>query len=129
MKRDMELVRKIMFKIEADYSGTPIRTLQIAGYDMITVAEHCRLMNEYGLIDKYNAFGADNIPVLAFSVGNLTWEGYDFLDKVRQDTVWNKTKDVITKQGLPMIFDVVKDVSTAVITSMTEGAIKALLGK
>ena len=47
MKRDMELVRKIMFKIEEDYSGTPIRTFQIDGYDMITVAEHCRLMNEY----------------------------------------------------------------------------------
>ena len=129
MKRDMELVRKIMFKIEEDYSGTPIRTFQIDGYDMITVAEHCRLMNEYGLIDKYNAFGADYIPVLAFSVGNLTWEGYDFLDKVRQDTVWNKTKDVITKQGLPMIFDVIKEVSTAVITSMTEGAVKAIFGK
>lgn len=129
MKRDMELVRKIMFKIEEDYSGTPIRTLQIDGYDMITVAEHCRLMNEHGLIDKYKSFGADNIPVLAFSVGNLTWEGYDFLDKVRQDTVWNKTKDVITKQGLPMILDVVKDVSTAVIASMTEGAVKAILGK
>ena len=129
MKRDMELIRKIMFKIEEDYSGTPIRTLQIDGYDMITVAEHCRMMNEYGLINKYKAFGADNIPVLAFAVGNLTWEGYDFLDKVRQDTVWNKTKDVITKQGLPMIFDVIKDVSTAVITSMTEGTVKALLGK
>ena len=129
MKRDMELIRKIMFKIEEDYSGTPIFALQIEGYDMITVAEHCRMMNEYGLIDEYKAFGADNIPILDFLVGNLTWEGYDFLDKVRQDTVWNKTKDVITKQGLPMILDVVKDVSTAVITSMTEGAVKAILGK
>lgn len=128
MKRDMELIRKIMFKIEEDYSGTPIRTLRIDGYDMTTVAEHCRLMYEHGLIDKYNAFGADNIPVLAFSEGNLTWEGYDFLDKVRQDTVWNKTKDTITQKGLPMILDVIRDVSTAVITSMTESAVKTILG-
>ena len=129
MKRDMELVRKIMFKIEEDYSGTMIRALRIDGYDLVTVAEHCRMMTAHGLIDEYKPIGADGHPVLTFLVGNLTWEGYDFLDKIRQDTVWNKTKDVITKQGLPMILDVIKEVSTAVITSMTEGAVKAILGK
>lgn len=127
MKRDMELIRKIMFKIEEDYSGTLIRALPIEGYDLVTVAEHCRLMMEYGLIDEYKPIGADGHPVLTFLVGNLTWEGYDFLDKVRQDTVWNKTKDVITKKGLPMIFDVVKQISSTIITAMTEEAIKSIL--
>ena len=127
MKRDMELIRKIMFKIEEDYSGTLIRALPIEGYDLVTVAEHCRLMTEYGLIDEYKPIGADGHPVLTFLVGNLTWEGYDFLDKVRQDTVWNKTKDVITQKGLPMVFDVVKQISSTIITVMTEAAIKSIL--
>ena len=128
MKRDMELVRKIMFKIEDEFDGESIRDLEIEGYRLVTIAEHCRLMFEYGLLDEYKPIGADGIPVLTFFVGNLTWEGYDFLDKIRQDTIWNKTKDVITKKGLPMVLDVIKEVSTAVITSMTEGAIKAILG-
>ena len=127
MKRDMELVRKIMFKIEYDYTGTLLRAPKIDGYDMVTVAEHCRLLHEYGFIDEYKPIGADGAPVITFLVGNLTWEGYDFLEKIREETVWGKTKNVITEKGLPMILDVVKEVSTAIITSMTEGAIKAIL--
>ena len=126
MKRDMELIRKIMFKIESDYTGEPLRSPEIEGYDKVTVAEHCRLMYEYGLLDEYKPIGADNAPVIFFFVGNLTWAGYDFLEKIRQDTVWNRTKDVITQKGLPMVLDVVKDVSSTVIASMTEGAIRAM---
>lgn len=128
MKRDMELVRKIMFQIEDEYEGVAIQDLKVEGYRLVTIAEHCRLMFEYGLLDEYKPISADGTPALTFFVGNLTWEGYDFLDKVRQDTVWNKTKDAITQKGLPMILDVIRDVSTAVITSMTESAVKTILG-
>ena len=65
---------------------------------------------------------------MGFCVGALTWEGHEYLDKIRQDTVWNKTKDVITQKGLPMAVDVIKEVATAIISSMTEGAIKAMKG-
>ena len=116
-----------MFKIESDYTGESLRSPAIEGYDKVTVAEHCRLMYEYGLLDEYKPIGADNAPVIFFFVGNLTWAGYDFLEKIRQDTVWNKTKDVITKKGLPMIFDVVKQISSTIITAMTEAAIKSIL--
>lgn len=127
MKRDMELIRKIMFKIESDYAGESIWAPSIDGYDKITVAEHCKLLYDYGLLDNYKTIGADNGPIITFLVGNLTWEGYDFLEKIRQDTVWNKTKDLITQKGLPMALEVVKDVSSTIIASMTEGAIKAYL--
>ena len=126
MKRDMELIRKILFKIENDYQGETLRAPRIDGYDLVTVAEHCKLLRDYGLLDEYIPIGANNAPVITFLVGNLTWEGYDFLEKIRQDTVWNKTKSVITQKGLPMILEVVKDVSATIIASMTEGAIKAL---
>ncbi len=62
-------------------------------------------------------------------LGSLTWAGHDFLEKIREDTVWNHTKEVITKKGLPMVVDVIKQVSAALITSMTEGAIKAIMDK
>lgn len=127
MKRDMELVRKILFRIEEEFVGESIRDLEITGYSMVSVAEHCHLMYEYGLLDEYKPIKADGTPVLAFFVGNLTWEGYDFLDKIRQDTVWNKTKDVITKKGLPMVLDVVKQISSSIITAMTEAAIKSIM--
>ncbi len=126
MKREMELVRKILFSIEEQYQGEDIYCLNIDGYEKITVAEHCKLLYEYGLIDNYKPIGADGVSVIAFFVGNMTWEGYDFLEKIRQDTVWNKTKEVIAKKGLPMVIDVIKDVATGIISAAMEGAIKGL---
>ena len=60
-------------------------------------------------------------------MGRLTWEGHEFLDKIRSDTIWNKTKDVIAKHGLPMVIDVVKDIATSIISSVTEGVIRGLI--
>ena len=46
MKRDMELVRLILLKIEEEYRSTAIYNLNISGYDMETVAYHCKILNE-----------------------------------------------------------------------------------
>ena len=123
MKRDMELCREILFAIEKQEN--PIRyEFTFKGYDQYAVTYNCRLLYDAGLIDKMSVDLSGNCVV-----GNLTWAGHDFLDKVRETTVWNKTKDIISKKGLPMIVDVVKQVATAIITSMTEGAVKAILEK
>lgn len=126
MKRDMELIRKILFKIEEEYVSTALFNLAIYGYEFNSVAYQCKLLYEAHLVDNYSAKYGDN-TIYAFVVGGLTWEGHDFLDKIRQDTIWNKTKETITQKGLPMIIDVIKDVATGIVSSMAEGAIKGLL--
>ena len=126
MKRDMELIRKILFKIEEDYVSTALFNLTIDGYESNDIAYQCKLLYDAGLVDQYNAKYGDN-TIYAFAVGGLTWEGHDFLDKIREDTIWNKTKETITEKGLPMVLDVIKSVATGVVTSMAEGAIKSLM--
>ena len=128
MKRDMELIRKILFKIEEDYVSTALINLSIDGYSMEEVAYHCKILHDAGLVSAYNAKYASE-GLYFFCVGSLTWEGHDYLDKIRNDNVWNKTKDVITKRGLPFVIDVVKDISTSIIKNMTEGAIKGLINQ
>lgn len=59
----------------------------------------------------------------AFSAGRLTWEGHEFLDKIREDTIWNKTKDTIVDKGLPFVFDIVKSASTEIITGVVTGVV------
>lgn len=128
MKRDMELCRAILFAIEEEFVDVALYNLQIPEYTTEQVAYHCKILYDAGLIAAYNArFASDHI--YSFGVGSLTWEGHDFLDKIRQDTIWNKTKEVITKQGLPMVIEVVKQVAQSIITSMTEGAIKSMLNQ
>ena len=44
MKRDMDLVRKILLEIEKQYKSTAIINLKIESYDMETVAYHCKIL-------------------------------------------------------------------------------------
>lgn len=65
--------------------------------------------------------------VFFFSVGGLTWEGADYLDKVRDDSVWAKTKNLAAEKGVPLVVETVKTISSAVVSSLAEGVASALL--
>lgn len=126
MKRDMDLVREILLKIEEEHVYTAIYNLKIDGYDMETVAYHCKIMYEAGLISDYGSQPGSN-GIYSFGVGSLTWEGNDYLDKIRDNSIWKKTKDTIARKGLPLIFDTIKTVSNAIITAMAEGVANSVL--
>ncbi len=125
MKRDMDLSRKILLKIEEEYVSTAILNLVVENYSMEQIAIHCELLHEAGFISYYNAqYGGDSLDF--FAVGNLTWNGYEYLDKIRDDSIWKKVKDTAKEQGLPLVFDTVKQLATVIISSMMEGAIKGM---
>ena len=126
MKRDMDLVRLILLEIESQYKSTARYDLQIEGYDAETIAYHCKILHDAGLISAYKAQYADN-RLYSFGVGALTWDGNDYLDKVRDNSIWIKTKDTITKKGLPIIFDTIKTISTAIITAAAEGVANSIM--
>ena len=129
MKRNMELVRSILFALEETSPFETILNLEIIGYDIQEIAYHCEMMYDAGLIKEYIGSTCDGANgVVCFRVRDLTWEGHDFLDKIRSDTVWKKVKSTIKKKGLPMILDTIKTIATTIISSMTEGAIKGLKG-
>lgn len=126
MKRDMDLVRLILLKIEKDYVSTALYNIEIDGYDKETVAYHCKILYEAGFISDYSARYADN-ELYIFAVGSLTWEGNDFLDKIRDDSTWHKTKEEIKKKGLPLVVDTIKTISTAFISGAAEGVASAII--
>ena len=39
------------------------------------------------------------------------------MDKIREDTTWNKVKDITKNKALPMTLDVINTVATGVITA------------
>ena len=127
MQRDMELIRKILFTIEEKYFDTWLggNEINIDGYDMKTIAYHCAILHDAGLIYDYQGqYGGDEL--LFFGVGRLTWAGHEFLDKIKNDTVWNKTKGVIKEKGIPFVLDAVKEIATAITTSMIQSAITGI---
>ena len=114
MERNMDLCRLILFKIEAEYRSTSLYNLNIDGFDLDTVAYHCKILADAGLLDSFApTYGDDRI--YTFSVGSLTWEGHDFLDKIRENTMWNRTKNKIKENALPMTLEIIKSVATNLI--------------
>lgn len=123
MKRDFELFRKILFKIEEDYEpGTgAIGEMKIEGYDSQKIAEHCRLLNNKELIENYNPTYADN-KVYYFSVGPLTNLGHDFLDEIRDDSLW---KQIIKKINEHDTLSAIENIAT--ISTITSEIISKLM--
>lgn len=84
MKKDLELIKKILLKIENEYAGKPLINIGIEGYDMQQIAYHVSLLSEGGLISKFNPRYGDG-QIFMFTVGNLTNEGFNYLDKIRDE--------------------------------------------
>ena len=126
MKRNMDLVRLILLEIENIYQSTAIYNLTIDGYDAEMIAYHCKIIHEAGLISEYKAQYADN-KLYGFGVGSLTWDGNDFLDKIRDDSQWKKVKDAITKEGMPLVIETIKSVANAFISATVAGITTSIL--
>jgi hypothetical protein len=110
MEKNIELFRKILFEIEKDYKpGTgSIGEIEIEDYDSQVIAEHCRLLDEAGLIQDYKPMWADN-KIYYFSIGPLTNLGYDFLDEIRDDNLWKQiTKKFKENDIVTAIKDIIK---------------------
>lgn len=125
MKRDMDLIRRILLTIEERYVSTALYDLKIDGCSREQIAMHCKMLYEAGLISDYKVQYAGN-EIYLFGVGNLTWDGYDYLDKVRDDSVWEKVKDAAKEHGVPLLVDTVKQIASVIISSMMESTIKAI---
>lgn len=98
MKRDMDLVRKILFAIEEMETGYVQKRLEIAGYSAEEIGYHVYIMAEAGLligpdVTTYGSSSPNAIP------SRLTWDGHDFLDACRDESRWNEAKGVFTKMG------------------------------
>lgn len=126
MTRDMELVRKILLKVEENTSSDQIMNLSIEGYDNEIVYNHCKLIYDAGLVSSFQTSRPLTQRYPTYIIGTLTWAGHDFLDKIKSDSIWDKTKTTIKKKGLPLIFETIKSVASAIISSAVEGAVKGL---
>ncbi|MGI5831436.1 MAG: DUF2513 domain-containing protein [Thermoguttaceae bacterium] len=90
MKRDMELIKFLLGKLEAAEPETAYipTSADIPGENPPSepeINEHCRLIVERGL-----ACGQPSLS--GWVLTGLTWEGHDFLDNSRESKVWQAAK-------------------------------------
>jgi hypothetical protein len=118
MERDLELIREILLRLDQNTADKD--WLTTAGFPEASrdaVAYHVELLEEAGLAEA--AIGlveaaARPATGVYFRVERLTREGHDFLDAVRNDAVWDRTKETLRSKGLSFAFEIVKSVATSV---------------
>ena len=98
MKRDMDLVRKILFEIKAKDTPYFRGGLHIEGYSEGQVYYHLSLLSDADLIVS------EEIPTMSgdhplIDVKRMTWKGHEFLDASRDDERWKKAKGIFSKMG------------------------------
>ena len=118
MKRNWDLVRKILMALEDIQDTTSIMEPgAVTGYDEEIVSYHLQLLIEAGLIDG-NCNSLSGKTPLHCRATRLTWEGHEFLDRIRSDTVWNRVKGLARERGLSLNLDVIVIAAKSVIEGM-----------
>lgn len=104
MTRDMDLARQIMLQTEEKASyGKIFVELDFGGVPKQVLSEHVKLLTEAGLIEsRVNSREATLLPT------RLTWQGHEFLDAAKNETIWQKTKKLVQEKGGALTFDVAK---------------------
>ena len=81
-----------------------METQEISGYSDNQVAYHVKILSEAGLLNAQDvsSCGPDGFDWIA---GSLTWQGHDFLDAAKDDTIWDKAKTTVFKPTASFTFD------------------------
>lgn len=106
MKRNMDLIRRIILETANLPNGTPLQKL--AGISKEDFVMHAIWLQEAGLIEADAKIGTGSFATYAI-ITRLTWEGCDFADAIASDTVWNKAKENVFKPGISFTFEILKD--------------------
>ena len=102
MKRDMDLVRELLLRIEAQHiaAGSVLLLLydrpplKAENENMDEIAYAMRMIEGAGFLDL-----TDTQPAIGVALLGLSWRGHDFLDSVRDPEIWRKAKDGAQKAG------------------------------
>lgn len=103
MKRDLEVVRRIVTEVRAMPVGFVMLTMDEVDYPVF--AEHVILMVEAGLLDaNVQKFMSGEPPKV--TITRLTWEGQNFADLIASDTIWNRVKSRVVGPGISWTFGI-----------------------
>lgn len=116
MKRDLELCRQVLLKVEeSSVTQGWIEGFEIEGVNDEVLSEHVRLLDEAGLIDAQDL---SSMSSFCWMPKRLTYQGHEFLDAVRNDTVWMKAKEKVISSTGTLTLEALKSVTPALIKSL-----------
>lgn len=110
MKRNLDLIRDILFAVES--ANTIDASLTLNSLSKIhpnheLILYHVFLLDDAGLI-----LGIFDETAPYICISRLTNEGHDYLDTIRDDSVWSQTKSTLGKISGSASLEVVKTIAS-----------------
>jgi predicted transcriptional regulator len=118
VKRDFDLIRQILRSIEDNPRPNEWISIEVDGFDEETISYHVKLLHEAGLIEAKDLTTKDGFNWMPVS---LTWQGHEFLDAAKNETVWKKLKKAIADKGGSLPFEIVKALAIGFAKEITLG--------
>jgi predicted transcriptional regulator len=116
--RDLEIIRYILLEVEkADDYNVKLKELAADASTRKTISHHINLLIDSGYIEATKTRNVGN-RYEDFLIKRITSSGYDYLDNVRNNQVWEETKKQIVGFGSSVSLDVVKTVSGKIILGL-----------
>lgn len=105
MKRDLDLIRKLLLAMEEHEHGFAPQRIHIDGYNEDQIGYHIYLLGEAGLAKVVETTSMGNASPNALPL-NLTWAGYEFLEAAKDETLWRKAKEKLVQPAGGVAFSV-----------------------
>lgn len=131
MKLNPECIRDILFCLEENLKITP--DLELEEVDLYELSNHLNypiqelantllVLSEAGFIEIAADYGSNQITHI--DVYRITYAGYQFIESIRPEPVWNKVKSVgknIGSFSINSIFQIAVEVISTLITAQLSG--------
>ena len=114
MKRDLELIRKLILAAEASPTGYVKVDIEIEGYSPEQIGYHSYLLVDAGLAKGVDITSLGNTSPI-WRILHLTSAGHDFADAARDEGTWRKATGIVKDNAGSVTLDMMKQVLISLI--------------
>jgi hypothetical protein len=96
--RDMDLIRNLLLKIEKGERSFSLLSepeaiaLGLPAENVLSCEEASRMQYHLGLLEDAKFITKTDYTGGTCVVDSITWDGHEFLDSIRDNDIWNRTK-------------------------------------
>ena len=105
MKRNMELIRMVMLAAEKTKDPFELTDPKFEGHNEAEISYHIALLDDAGLLHGQDRSA---IGVYRWSAGTLTWKGHEFVEAIKDESVWKEALAITEKAGNGTVFEILQ---------------------
>lgn len=121
MKFDIDCVRNILLCIESNDFGNELLiddlVARLPAYSHDELEYTCLKLLDGGFLDVTTAHCLGCSHPVVVRIHEITFSGHEFLDKIKSDTVWTKTKNIAGNIG-SFSLNTIKEIATSVLSEL-----------